>query len=137
MYSPQSQPRRQSHKARVGWVSAARLLELIRSNILGSPGSRFSRPATLRPTPPSVMKFSHEGPPVVKPNKGQLLARVGTLSRRSRSVKQKTRDSPKKDRPSWGKVLKLGASSSSPSTQARVLGQALPPPAEVPRAPIS
>ena len=83
------------------------------------------------------MKFSHEGPPIVKPTKGELLARVETLFQRSRSVKRKTLDSPEKGRPSWGKVPKLGASSSSPSTHVRVLGQALPPPAEVPRAPSS
>ena len=57
--------------------------ELIRSDIPGSLGSRSSCPAALRPTPPSVMKFSHNGPPVVKPTKGELLARVETLSRRS------------------------------------------------------
>ena len=90
--------------------------ELIRSDILGSSGSRSSRPATLRPSPPSVMKFSHNGPPVVKPTKGELLARVETLSRRSRSVKRKTLDSLEKGRPTWGKVLRLGTSSSSPST---------------------
>ena len=53
--------------------------ELIRSDIPGSSGSRSSRPATLRPSPPSVMKFTHDGPPVVKPTKGELLARVETL----------------------------------------------------------
>ena len=111
--------------------------ELIRSDIPGSSGSRSSRPATLRPSPPPVMKFSHDGPPVVKPTKGKLLARVETLSRRSRSVKRKTLDSPEKGRPSWGKVPKLGTSSSSPSTHFRVLGKVLPPLAEVPRAPSS
>ena len=81
------------------------------------------------------MKFSHNGSPV--PTKGELLARVETLSRRSRSVKRKTLDSLEKGRPSWGKVPKLGTSSSSPSTHARVLGQVLPPPTEVPRGPSS
>ena len=111
--------------------------ELIKSDIPGSSGSRSSRPAALRPTPPSIMKFSHEGPLVVKPTKGALLARVETLSRKSRSVKRKTLDSPKKGRLSWGKVPKLGMSSSSPSTHVRVLGQVLPPPIEVSRAPSS
>ena len=111
--------------------------ELIRSDIPGSSGSRSSRSATLRPSPPSVMKLSHDGPPVVKPTKGELLARVETLSRRSRSVKWKTLDSPEKGRPSWGKVPMLGTSSSSPSTHVRVRGQVLPPLAEVPRAPSS
>ena len=111
--------------------------ELIRSDIPGSSGSRSIRPATLRPSPPSVMKFSHDGPPVVKPTKGELLARVETLSWRSRIVKRKTLASPEKGCPSWGKVPKLGTSSSSPSTHARVLGQVLSPPAEVPRAPSS
>ena len=61
--------------------------ELIRLDILGSSGSKSSRPSTLRPSPPSAMKFSHERPPVVKPTKGELQARVETLSRRPRSVK--------------------------------------------------
>ena len=109
--------------------------ELIRSNIPGSSGSRSSRLATLRPSPPSVMKFSHNGPPVVKPTKGELQARVETLSRRSRSVKRKTLDSLEKGRPAWGKVSRLGTSSSSPSTPVRVNGQVLSPPTEAPRAP--
>ena len=111
--------------------------ELIRSDIPGSSGSRSSRPTILRPSPPSVMKFSHYGPPVVKPTKGELSARVETLSRRSRSVKRKTLDSPEKGGPSWGKVPKLGMSSSSPSTHVRVLGQVLSPPAKAPIAPSS
>ena len=111
--------------------------ELIRSDTPGSSGSRSSRPATLRPSPTSIMKFSHDGPPVVKPTKGELLARVETLSRRSWSVKQKTLDSLEKGCPAWGKVLRLGTSSSSPSTHVRVQGQVSPPPVEVPRAPSS
>ena len=83
------------------------------------------------------MKFSHDGPPIVKPTKGELLARVETLSQRSRSVKRKNMDSLEKGRLSWGKVPKLGTSSSSFSTHVRVLRQMLPPPAEVPRAPSS
>ena len=90
--------------------------ELIRSDIPESSGSRSSRPASLRPLPPSVMKFSHDEPPVVKPTKGELLARVETLSRRSRSAKRKTLDSLEKGHPAWGKVPRLGTSSSSPST---------------------
>ena len=74
-------------------------LELIRSDIPGSSGSRSSCPAILRPSPPSVMKFSHDGPPVAKPTKGELLARVETLSWRSWSVKRKTSDSLEKGRP--------------------------------------
>ena len=111
--------------------------ELIRPDIPGSSGSRPSRPSTLRPLPPSVMKFSHDGPLVVKPTKGELLARVEMLSRKSRSVKRKTLDSPEKGLPSWGKVPKLGTSSSSPFSHVRLLGQVLSPPAEVPRAPSS
>ena len=111
--------------------------ELIRSDILGSSGSRSSCPATLRPSSPSVMKFSHDGPPVVKPIKGELQARVETLSWISRSVKRKPLDSLKKGHPAWGKIPRLGTSSSSPSAHVRVQGQALPPPVEVPRAPSS
>ena len=108
--------------------------ELIRSDIPGSSGSRSSLPATLRPSPPSIMKFSHDGPPVVKPTKGELLARVETLSQRSRSVKRKTLDSLEKGRLAWGKVPRLGTSSSSPSTHVRVQRQVSLPPAEVPKA---
>ena len=64
--------------------------ELIRSDILGSSCSKSSRPSTLRPSPPYVMKFSHERPHVVKPTKGELRARVETLSRKPRSVKRKS-----------------------------------------------
>ena len=111
--------------------------ELIRSDIPGSSGSRSSRPATLRSSPSSVIKFSHDGPPVVKPTKGELLARVETLYRRSRSVKRKTLDSSEKGRSAWGKVPRLRTSSSSPSIHVRMQRQVLPPLAEVPRAPSS
>ena len=83
------------------------------------------------------MKLSHDGPLTAKPTKGELLARVETLSRKSRSVKRKTLDSPEKGCPSWGKVPKLGTFSSSLSAHVRVLGQVLPPSSEVPRAPSS
>ena len=83
------------------------------------------------------MKLSHDGPPAIKPTKGEILALVETLSRKSRSVKRKTLDSPVKGRPSWGKVPKLGSSSSSPSAHVRVLGQVMPPSSEVLGAPSS
>ena len=111
--------------------------ELIKLEIPGSSRSRSSRPATLRPSPPSIMKFSHDGPPVVKPTKGELLAWVETLSQRSRSMKQKALVSLEKGRPGWGKVPRLGTSSSSPSTHVRVQGQVSLPPTEVPKAPSS
>ena len=108
--------------------------ELIRLDIPGSSGSKFSQPSTLRPSPPSVMKFSHERPPVVKPTKGELQSRVETLFRRSRSVKRKSQDSLEKSHPAWGKASRLGTSSSSPSAHVRVQGQVFPSHAEVPRA---
>ena len=111
--------------------------ELIKSDIPGSSGSRSSRLATLRPSPISVIKLSHDEPPATKPTKRELLARVETMSRKSRSVKRKTLDSPVKGGPSWGKVPKLGSSSSSPSTHVRVWGQVMTPLSEVPRAPSS
>ena len=61
--------------------------ELIRLDILGSSGSKSSRPSTLRPSPPFVTKFSHERPHVVKSTKGELQARMGTLSKRPQSAK--------------------------------------------------
>ena len=86
--------------------------ELIKSDIPGSSVLRSSRPATLRSSSPSVMKSSHVGPSVSKPTKRELLARVAILSRRSRSVKRKTPDSLKMGRSAWGKVPRLGTSSS-------------------------
>ena len=111
--------------------------KLIRSDIPGSSGSKSSRPSTLRPSPPSVMKFSRKRPPIVKLTKGELQARVETLSRRPRSVKRKSQDSLEKSHPVWGKASRLGTSSSSPSAHVQVQGQALPSPAEVPRPPSS
>ena len=108
--------------------------ELIRSDILGPSSLRSTRPTALRPLPPSAMKFSPVGPSAAKPTKGELLARVEMLSQKSQSVKGKTSDSVEKDSPAWGKVPKLGASSSSLSTHVRVPGLVLSPSAEVPKA---
>ena len=80
------------------------------------------------------MKSSHVGPPVAKPTKEELLSRVEILSRKSQSVKRKTPDSLEKGRPAWGKVPRLGTSSSSPSTHTRVQGKVPLPPIEVPKA---
>ena len=86
--------------------------------------------AALRPSPPSTMKVSPIGPSVAKPTKRELLAQLETLSRKARSMKQKTLDSVGRDRPASVKVPKLGASSSSPSTHVRKPERALSPPAE-------
>ena len=72
--------------------------ELIRSDIPGPSSLRSTRSTALRPSPPSAMKFSSVGPSISKPTKGELLARVETLSRKSWSVKGKTSDSVEKDR---------------------------------------
>ena len=90
--------------------------ELIRSDIPRPSSLRSTRSAALRPSPPSSMKFSPVGSSIAKPTKGELMARVETLSRKSRSLKRKTSDSDEKNSPTWGKVQKLGVSSSSPST---------------------
>ena len=108
--------------------------ELIKSDIPGPSSSRSTCPAALRSSPPSTTKVPSLGPSAAKPIKGELLARVKTLSRKSRSMKRKTLDSVEKDRLVWGKVPKLGASSSSPSTHVQTPGQVLSPPIEVPKA---
>ena len=64
--------------------------ELIRYDIPRPSSLRSTRSAALRPSPPSAMKFSPVGPSAAKPTKGELLARVETLSRKSWSVKRKT-----------------------------------------------
>ena len=90
--------------------------ELIKSDLPCPSSSRSARSAVLRAPPPSTMKVSPLGPSAAKPTKGELLAWLGTLSRKPRSVKRKTLDSVEKDRPALVKVPKLGVSSSSPST---------------------
>ena len=107
--------------------------ELIKSDIPGPSSSRSARSAALRPSPPSTIKVSPVGPSTAKPTKGELLARLETLSRKPRSAKWKTLDSVGKGRPALVNVLKLGASSSSPSTHVGKPEQALSPPAEVPK----
>ena len=114
--------------------SARPYSELIRSDIPGPSSLRSTHSAALRPSPPSSMKFSPVWTSVTKPTKGELLALVETLSRKSWSVKRKTSNSVEKDDPAWGKVPKLGASSYSPSTHVQVPGQVLSPLAEVPKA---
>ena len=90
--------------------------ELIKSDLPSPSSSRSARSAALSAWPPSTMKVSPLRPSVSKPTKGELLARLETLSRNLRSVKRKTLDSVEKDRSASVKVPKLGASSSSPST---------------------
>ena len=107
--------------------------ELIKSDIPGPSSSRSARSTALTPSPPSTMKVSPIGPSAANPTKGELLARLETLSRKPRSVKQKTLDSVEKDLPALVKVLKLGASFSSPSTHVRKSEQALSLPAEAPK----
>ena len=107
--------------------------ELIKSDIPGPSSSRSARSTALRPSPPSTMKVTPIGPSAAKPTKGDLLARLETLSQKPRRVKRKTLESIEKDRSTLVKVPKLGASSSFPSTQVRKPGQALSPPTEVPK----
>ena len=100
--------------------------ELIRSDIPGSSGVRPARLPFLRPSPISIMKPSL--PPVskspspyvletfiTKPTRGELRARLEVLAKKKRSVKRKTRASSKGCPPAWGKILKVGASSSPSS----------------------
>ena len=104
--------------------------ELIKSDIPGPSSLRSARSAVLRPSPPSTVKVFSIGPSAAKPIKGELLARVETLSRTPRSVKRKALDSAEKDRSASVKVPKMRASSSSPSTHVRMPEQALSPPAK-------
>ena len=106
--------------------------ELIKSDIPDPSSSRSARSAALRPSPPSTMKVSPVGPSAAKPTKGELLAQLETLTRKPRRVKRKTLDSVEKDRPASVKVLKLGASLSSLSTQIRKPERAQSPPVEAP-----
>ena len=107
--------------------------ELIKSDIPGPSSSRSARSVALRPSPPSTIKVSPIGPSAAKSTRGELLAKLETLSQKPRSVKRKTLDSVEKDRPALVKVPKLGASSSSPSTHVQKPEQALSSAAEIPK----
>ena len=58
--------------------------ELIKSDIPGPSSLRSARSTVFRPLPPSTMKISPIGPSAAKPTKGELLARLETLSRKPR-----------------------------------------------------
>ena len=107
--------------------------ELIKSDIPGPSSSRLARFAVLRSSPPPIMKVSPIEPSTAKPTKGELFARLETLSLKPQSMKRKALDSAEKDQSASVKVSKLGASSFSPSTQVRMPEQALSPPVKVPK----
>ena len=50
------------------------------------------------------------GPFFVKPNRGELQARVKSLAKKRRSVKSKAQDPPESNLPARGKAPKLGVS---------------------------
>ena len=104
--------------------------ELIKSGIPGPSSLRSASSAALRPSPPSTMKVSPIRPSAANPTRGELLVQLEMLSRRPRSVKRKTPSSTEKDRPVLAKVMKLGASSSSPSAPTRKPEREPSPPAE-------
>ena len=104
--------------------------ELIKSDIPGSSSLSSARSAASRLLPPSTMRVSPIGPSAANPTRGELLAQLETLSWKPQSVKRKTSGSSEKDRLASTKVLKLGASPSSPSTHVRESKQAPSPPSE-------
>ena len=118
--------------------------KLIRSDIPGPSGAKLARLPVMRSSPPSVMKpslppvskssssFALE-PLVAKPTREELRARLEVLAKKKRSVKRKTQPSPKGCPPAWGKILKVGVSSSPSSTigVGDSSGRAIEPPLEV------
>ena len=115
--------------------------ELIRSDIPGSSGARPARLHFLRSSPLSVMKPpvpkssspSVSEPLTAKPTRGELRSRLEVLIKKKRSVEQKPPSLLEGYPPAWGKILKVGASSSpSFSVGARgSSGRADEPPLEV------
>ena len=87
--------------------------ELIKSGIPGLLNVRSTRSSASRPLPPPTMGVSPVGLSAATPTRGEILVQLGTLSRRTRSAKQKTAGSAEKDRSVLAKVPKLGASSTS------------------------
>ena len=112
--------------------------KLIRSNIPGPSDVNPSRPPALRPSSPSDIKPSREGPFVVKPTREELQARVESLDKKKRSVKRKAQAPPESRFTIQGKIPRLGASSllstakeRGSSNQVLVRGQAPPSMVEV------
>ena len=104
--------------------------ELIKSDIPGPSRLSSARSVASRPLPPSTMRAPPIGPFAANPTRGELLAQLERLSRKPRSVKQKTSGSSEKDQPASAKVLKLGVSPSSPSTHVQGSEPASSPPSE-------
>ena len=115
--------------------------ELIRSDIPEPSDARPARLPFVRPPPLSVIKPpvskssspSASEPLIEKPTRGELRARLEVLAKKKRSVKWKTPTSPEGCPPTWGKILKVGASSSPSSTVEAEdsSGMAIKPPLEV------
>ena len=104
--------------------------DLIRSDILGSSGvSPSCSPCSTSPSP-FAMETSLGGPLVVKPNWGELRARVELLVKK-RSVKRKAQNPSEGSPPARGKVPNLRVSDLRSRTQVQVKGQALSSSAEV------
>ena len=87
--------------------------ELIRLDIPGPSGVNPSRPPASRPSLPSVMKPSREGPPAVKPTREEHQAQIESLAKKKRSVKRKAQSPPESSLAIRGKILRLRASSLS------------------------
>ena len=84
--------------------------ELIRSDIPGPSNLRSARSSASRSLPASTLGFSPIGLTAATPTRGEILAHLGAMSQKSRSVKGKKTSSIEKDRPVPVKVQKLGAS---------------------------
>ena len=102
-------------------------VNLIKSDVLGPSSSKFTRSASLRPSPPSTIKVPSIGPSAAKPTRGEQLTQLEMVSRKPRSGKQKTSHYVEKDRPALVKVPKLGASSSSLSSHIPKSGRVMAP----------
>ena len=92
--------------------SARSYAELLRSNIPSSSGLKPVRSSALRPSPSStlgVFSFAHAA---AAPTRGEILIHLEGISRKSRSVKRKKKNYPKRDQPAPTKVQKSEAPSS-------------------------
>ena len=94
--------------------------ELIISDIPKPSGVNPSQPLTSRPSLPSAMKPSCEGPSSMKPTREELQARVESLAKKKRSVKRKAQALRESSLAIRGKILRLGTS--SPSSTAKEWG---------------
>ena len=107
---PDLTPEDRELKRRLGKCRPQTYSELIKSDLLGSSEVSSSSSPLSKSPPLPAMETSPGGPLVVKPTRGELLARVELLAKKKRSVKFRAQNPREGSFSARGKVSKLGVS---------------------------